>query len=76
MPFPISGKLIGPDGMPLQSTVRLYNLTTGALVDATTSDPITGNYTLNALIQAEHYIIALNDDTGIRHNDIVSKVDS
>ncbi len=52
---------------PVSRIVRLYNRLTGELIDSTTSSG-NGYYRLNTNYNSEHYIIALDDDSGVQYN--------
>lgn len=57
---PISGHVFDGSGNPIARTVRCYRRDTGSLVAETTSDAITGAYSLGAYFNKEHYVVALD----------------
>jgi hypothetical protein len=52
---------------PVSRLVRLYNRSTGELVSSTTSN-LSGYYYLETPYNDDHYIIALDDETGTQYN--------
>ena len=72
----ISGTIIGADGQPASRTVRLYRRDTGGLVDSTTSDSTTGEYsfvTSPSLGSVPLQCVALADES-ITYNDLLHRV--
>ncbi len=58
-------------GSPVLRTVRLYDRTTGELVDETTSSGVGGYYYLTTTISGEHFIVTFDDDEGIEYNALI-----
>jgi len=74
--FPITASFTGTvseEGSFVARTVRAYSRITGALVQETTSNGGTGEFTFDALEGdgAEHYIVILDDDAGDDYNALV-----
>ena len=70
-PTYITGTLTDDTGAPCARTVRAYQRDTGELAGSTTSDPVTGAYTL-ALTAVPHYIVALDDEAGTQYNALIA----
>ena len=56
---------------PVSRTVRLYYRDTGELIDFTTSSGSNGYYSLDALVNDEHFIIAFDDEAGEDYNALI-----
>ena len=67
----ISGVVRDSTTTPVQRTVRAYRRDTGALVASTTSDPVTGAYTINSPSDQEMSVLCLDDAAGSVENDLV-----
>ncbi len=59
---PISGHVYDEIGNPISRTVRSHLRSNGALVDSTVSDPVTGEYKLDAYNNLKHQVIVLDDE--------------
>lgn len=57
----VSGHIYDADGNPLSRVVRAYNRASGNLISETVSSEVDGTYFLDALINAENYIVLLDD---------------
>lgn len=57
---------------PVSRTVRLYNRASGELIDSDISVSGTGYYYLTTTISGEHYVVALDDDTGETYNALIN----
>ena len=69
----VSGTVLDDTATPAARTVRLYNRATGALVGATISDGVTGEYSI-AAPDLEVDRIVLDDSGGSLYNDIIDRV--
>jgi hypothetical protein len=58
-------------GSPVLRTVRLYDRTTGELVDETNSSISNGYYYLTTTVSGQHFIVAFDDDEGIEYNALI-----
>lgn len=56
---------------PVSRTVRLYYRDTGELIDSTTSSGSNGYYSLDALVNDEHFIVAFDDEVGEDYNALI-----
>lgn len=70
----VSGVVRDDTGAPCARTVRLLHRTTGELIGSTTSDAVTGAYTLGAPSLEEVQRIVLDDAGGTLYNDILDRV--
>ncbi len=68
----ISGTVRDAAGVLCARIVRAYHRATGLLMDETTSDALTGQYTLYA--RGECCRVVLDDDTGTLYNDLIDRV--
>lgn len=72
--FFVSGTVTDNAGSPVQRTLRLYNRLTGALLDSTLSDSVTGAFDFTGIAEAEFYIVAVA--TGAAEPDLIHRVTS
>ena len=56
---------------PVNRAVRLYYRDTGELIDSTTSSGDGGYYSLDALVNDEHFIVAFDDEAGEDYNALI-----
>lgn len=72
--YSVSGKITDENGLPVRRKVRLYNLESGNLMDEKFSEQDTGIYTLTSGASGQHYVVALDDDTGQLFNHLIIRV--
>ncbi len=70
----ISGTVTDADGNPAERTIRLYNRTTGALLESEQSDSVTGEFEFQDIGDAEFYVVAVAD--GAEEPDLIYRVTS
>ena len=76
-PTIISGNVIGYDGLPLSTTLRAYDRTTGALAGEAVSDT-NGDYSIELYSTEPHYVVCLpgvTSETNALINDMVTPVE-
>ena len=65
------GGYITENDNPVNRVVRLYYRDTGELIDSTTSSGVDGYYSLDAITNDEHFIIAFDDEAGEDYNSLI-----
>ena len=72
--YTISGNVKDASGANTARTVRLYRRSDGMFIGSTTSDPSTGNYSVDSFYGGEMQRIVLDDDAGTLYNDLIDRV--
>ncbi len=57
--------------IPVARTIRVYDRSTGQLMNSTVSSASDGYYYLTTTISGPHYIVCLDDDAGVSFNDLI-----
>ena len=70
----VEGFVSDDTGTPCARVVRAYDRATGALLNSTTSNSVTGAYTLLTPTDAECSVVCLDDADGTIHNDLILRV--
>jgi hypothetical protein len=70
----ISGNVLNDVSNPSARTVRVYDRQSGVMLDSTTSDATTGNYSLTINSVSEVNLVCLDDEAGTVYNDLIKRV--
>tara|TARA_R110002033_G_scaffold138731_1_gene177716 strand:- start:971 stop:1873 length:903 start_codon:yes stop_codon:yes gene_type:complete len=74
IPRLLTGTVIGADGNFAALPIRAYDRVTGKLMGNTTSDAITGEYSIETTVYTEHYIVCLDDSVNNLNALIIDRV--
>lgn len=74
LPAGVSGVVTDVAGLPCERIVRAYLRDTGELLAETTSDPVTGAYSIATGAIGEVQVVVLDDAAGDLYNDLIMRV--